>query len=251
MELKTLITDTNRKLFDSVSKNKKVQLVKSQDHHWGSNKLSGTIIIEYSDTSHPEASFCHELLHFDAQDRGYRRIRGALSLNAAAHSDLSRLCEMIDNEFQHHKMYPKFVSLGYAPTEFYNDYDSIAEQYIEANLKISGQSLRSLAVTYFTLIAPGGSLSSERFSDLKAQFRTYDNGAFNDSFDKIDQVIESWKSDKSYNAESYIISLLNVLGCVNTWVTYTGDMNTFPTGGFFTDRTFTLADINKVFSGTK
>jgi len=116
-----LIVPQNSDLYDSVRKVYKVNLKKSDDSYWGSHIVKDTVIISHSTTNHPVASFTHELLHIDAQLKGYKRIGGGVSLNKVTHENLKRLCDCLDNEFQHHKMYKEFASYGFSPSEFYAD----------------------------------------------------------------------------------------------------------------------------------
>ncbi|MBL0741396.1 hypothetical protein [Chryseolinea lacunae] len=248
MQLKNLITDANRELYKRVTENLPIQFKKSNNNSWGSNKEEKRIIISHCETNHPEASFTHELLHIDTQMQGYRRLRSGLSLNSAVLEQLPFLCEMIDNEFQHHKMYSKFLQLGYPPHEFYNDADAQADQYVSNGIEAKGQSLTSITSIYFTLIAPGGSIPSERIATLKNEFRKYDQGAFRERFDDIDKIIHAWTVDSTYHAERHIIDVLNVLGCGDTWVSYFHNAENFPQDGFFTTRTFTIDDINKAYA---
>lgn len=250
MKLKDLITDSNLELYKRVSNHLPIQLKKSEDELWGSNIEEKRIIITHSDTIRPQACFTHELLHVDTQLNGYRRLRSGLSLNNAVHQQLPFLCPAIDNEFQHHKMYPRFIGLGYAPNEFYHEADAVTEQYIVNSVNAKGQSLTSITSAYFTLIAPGRSISPDRIQELKAQFRAYDEGAFAARFDSMDEIIRAWKHDSSYDAEPYVKDLLNTLGCTDSWIAYVFDADHFPSDGFFNGDPFSMEDINKAFART-
>ena len=152
MKLKDLITDENRALYQQVSSHLPVQLKKSDDGVWHSNLESKRILISHSKTNRLQAAFTHELLHIETQLKGYRRLRAGVSLNRSIQEQLPFLCEAIDSEFQHHKMYPRFIELGYQPNEFYQDSDSLVEQYILNGIEAKGQALTSITMVYFTLM---------------------------------------------------------------------------------------------------
>jgi hypothetical protein len=248
MKLKDLITDENRALYQQVSSHFPVQLKKSDDGVWRSTLESKRILISHSKTKHPQAAFTHELLHIDTQLKGYRRLRAGVSLNHSVQEQLPFLCETIDNEFQHHKMYARFIELGYQSNEFYQDDDSLAEQYILNGIEAKGQSLTSITMVYFTLIAPGSAIAADRILALKEQFRKYDEGAFRERFDAIDSIVAAWKADASFHAEPYIIELMNVLASTDAWISYVPDATNFPGDGFFTSRSFTLEDITAAWA---
>lgn len=247
MQLKHLIDETNRDLYKRVTTHLPIQLYKSGDGYWTSNMEEKRIKIGYSSTNHPIAAFTHELLHIDTQLNGYRRLRSGLSLNPAVHQQLPFLCEAIDNEFQHHKMYSKFIEMGYDPDQFYGDLDAQAEQYISIGVHAPGQSLLSITNIYFTLIAPGGSIPQPRIAELKEVFRRYAEGAYREVFNTIDGIIEDWKTDPHYIAEPYIRRYMDVIGCVDTWISYQMDATDFPANGFFINRSFTMDEVYKAF----
>ena len=244
MKLKDLITDENRALYQQVSSHLPVQLKKSDDGVWHSNLESKRILISHSKTNHLQAAFTHELLHIETQLKGYRRLRAGVSLNRSIQEQLPFLCEAIDSEFQHHKMYPRFIELGYQPHEFHQDSDSLVEQYILNGIEAKGQALTSITMVYFTLIAPGSVIPADRILELKEQFKNYDEGAFRARFDAIDSIVAAWKADVGFHAEPYIIELMNVLACTDAWIAYVPDSTNFPGDGFFTSRPFTIEDIN-------
>jgi hypothetical protein len=243
MKLRDLITDQNRALYQRISSRLPIQLKRSHDGFWSSSLEERRILVSYTETNHPQAAFTHELLHIETQLNGYRRLRAGVSLNHAVREQLPSLCGVIDNEFQHYKMYPRFIELGYEPHEFYQDSDSLAEQYILTGIEAKGQSLTSITTVYFTLIGSGGSIPGDRVLTLKERFRNYDEGAFRDRFDAIDQIVAAWSADPSLHAEPYIVDLMNVLACTDAWISYVPNSTNFPGDGFFTSRAFTIDDL--------
>lgn len=244
-----LIDDRNKKLYDSVRQHYKVNLKKSDDHSWGSNLKKDTVVISHSKTNYPVSSFTHELLHIDTQLSGYKRIRAAVSINVQIRPNLPRLVDCLDNEFQHHKMFVKFIALGFPAIEFYNDLDSTVIPYLEKIVKSSGETFISLSVDYLTLIAPGGTIPSDKIIELKNAFHNYDNGKYLSQFQIIDTIIDDWKKDTSNDAEKYIIQFFQNLNAGQTWISYADDLHlglsaqNFPSTGYFTDSSFTLKEL--------
>ncbi len=253
MKKDKLIDSRNKSVYDSVRENYKVNLKRSSDHDWGSNVEKDTFIIWHSPTKYPISAFTHELLHADTQLNGYKRIRAGVSLNPETHNILPRICSCLDNEMQHHKMFDKFISLGFPAEEFYNDQDSKVIPYLEDVLNTAGQSLISLSVDYLTLIAPGGVIPKEKFEELKASFLNYDNCKYRDNFKEIDKIIANWKSDKNYDAEKYIVQIFQKIDAGQTWISYSSELSkgltteNFPSTGFFTDNIFTIEELAKAF----
>jgi len=253
MKKDKMIDERNKPLYDRVREHYKVNLKKSDDHSWGSHIEKDAVIISHSKTNYPIASFTHELLHIDTQLNGYKRIRAGISLNKETHKHLGRLCTCIDNEFQHHKMYDKFVGLKFPANQFYNDLDTETIPYLEKIVKSSSETFISLSVDYLTLIAPGGVIPSNKLEELQQSFYNYDKGKYRDKFQSIDHIISDWKADGSCDAEKYIIRFFQNLDAGQTWISYADNLDkgvsadNFPSTGFYTDSSFTLEELAKAF----
>lgn len=253
MNKEKLIENRNQELYDKVHQVYKINLKKSDDHSWGSHTTKDAFIISHSQTKHPVSAFTHELLHADTQLNGYKRIRGGLSLDLETHEHLRRICTCIDNEFQHHKMFDKFISLGFPADEFYNDLDTEIIPYLENIINTPSKSFISLAVDFLTLIAPGGIIPLDKLEELKQSFYNYDGVKYREKFEIIEKIIEDWKADLGYDAEAYIVRFFQNLDAGPTWITYSDNLDkgvssdNFPSTGFFTDRSFTIQEIVKAF----
>ncbi len=253
MKKENLIDSRNKSLYDRVRKYYKVNLKRSSDDSWGSNIEIDALIIWHSPTEYPVSAFTHELLHSDTQLNGYKRIRAGVSLNPETHIVLPRICSCLDNELQHHKMFDRFIGLGFPSEEFYNDQDSKVIPYLESILKSTGKSIISLSVDYLTLISPGGIIPTDKYEELKESFLNYANGKYHDKFKVIDTIITNWKSDSNYDAEKYIIQFFKNVDAGQTWITYSNDLDkglsseNFPSTGFYTDNSFTIEELAKAF----
>jgi len=93
---------------------------------------------------------------------------------------------------------------------------------------------------YFTVIAPGGAIESERLDFYKEQLKTINNNAFRERLNVIDEIFIQWTKSESLDAESYIKNYFNNIGRPSkTWFGY-GTPNEFPNNGFFVDEVFSL-----------
>lgn len=254
MKRDSLITPKNKELYHKIQTHYKVHLIKNKNSQsWGASISKEKIAeIYFYKTKHPISAFTHELLHINTQLEGYKRLRGAISLNLKFHSKLAQLLTCLDNEFQHHKMYDKFIEMGFPSIEFYNDSDSEVEKYLRNGLLKANLQFEDLVLYYMSLIAPGGSLTTGIIEQLKAEFRNYQNGIFMNRFNEIDKVMNEWKSDKGFDAEQYIKRIFHIINSGSVWITYDNieglnDKN-FPTTGFFTENEFSLIDISRIFN---
>lgn len=252
------IIEKNKKLktlFEEVSSEYLVQFKKGTGDTWGSHiekkKKKNRAIVSWVNTKEPEAAIAHELLHFKTQIKGYKRIRLGLSLDneilKGENGFLKIICDAIDNEIQHHKMYNEYMSLGLKPEAFFTDSDIGTEARIKEYLKEENSDFVFLFVQYLTLIAPGGHISKENKELLKKEFRNQANGQFKDKFDQIDKIINMYINDDNYDAEKYIIDLINLLEAGRIWIGY-GDGSEFPKNGFFVGTSFDLNDIKLAFN---
>jgi hypothetical protein len=252
MKKEKLIDDRNRELYNNVREHYKINLKKSDDHMWGSHIKNNVVIISHSKTNYPISAFTHELLHPDTQLKGYNRVYTGVSLNKDTQPHINRLCNCLDNELQHHKMFEKFVKMGFPPEEFYNDSDNEGIPYLEKIVNSTGETLISLSVDYLSLIAPGGTIPENKLKELRQKFHGYDDGKYIEKFKVIDKIISDWKMDDSYDAEKYIIQFFQNLEAGNTWVTYDTiqgiSADNFPSTGFFTNDSFSIEELVKAYN---
>ncbi len=109
-------------LFESVRTRVKVRFEKGTGAMWGSNMENGEAVISYVEANHPSSALAHELLHFDTQLKGYKRMR-AVASNLTPLEGVRNVLEALDNELQHHRFYSDFLDLGFKPSQFYCDVD--------------------------------------------------------------------------------------------------------------------------------
>ena len=232
-----------RPLLDQVRLKYRVKYHRSKTALWGSDVRRGDAHIEYQDTKHPGAALAHELLHVLTQDRGYRRLR----IGLWASDDAGRMTTMLnclDNELQHHKMYPEFQQLGFAPHEFYADSDADTPTHLEQFLASAPTDVRHVVPMFFTVIAPGGVLDPVARADLEARFTSLHGGKFAPALRRVAAAVNGWAVAATHDAESTVREVFLAMEdpCV-AWIGYT-DTDRPGSGGFFIGDEFEVDDSN-------
>jgi hypothetical protein len=239
MNINDLISDRNRELYEKVNKVYTVELIKTKEDTWSSNINENKAIISYCDTKYPESCFVHELLHFDTQINGYKRLR--VGFSGFDQTDyFGKLMTALDNELQHHKMFPKFLKLGYPKEQFYIDNDTETENYLRSYLTKKVIEFKPTFLRYLTLIAPGGLISDIVKDELKEKFKLLDNNKYRAYFDHIDKQFYDWTNTTSLDAEPFLKEMfIAISGGEFTWLGY-GTATEFPNNGFFVDKVFAI-----------
>lgn len=255
MNLQQLLDKKIKPLYDFVNSHYPVKLKQGVGTTWGANiqfrKQKFSSLITWTPTKHPKPSLVHELLHIKNQILGYKRIKLGLALDdhilKGENGYLKIVCEAIDNEFQHHKMYPEYISLGFKPEQFYNDDDIRAEKQLTDYLQKDNTNFIYLSVQYLTLIAPGGHISENKKQELKEEFKKQNGGSFRTNFEEIDSLTSDYLNDTSYHAEPYVKRFINNLNCGRIWISYSDKMEFIPSEGFFANAQFDINDIKLAF----
>jgi hypothetical protein len=229
-------------LLVEVQENYKMRYHRSKSSSWGCQVEGALADISYAKTKHPGGALAHELLHVVTQYKGYRRIRVGFSTIDQTRCFL-RLMTCLDNELQHHKMYPRFVQLGFAPYEFYGDDDIDTPSHLEDALNRPPQDILDILPDYFTLIAPGGTLTQQQRHDFEQRFMQLNGGEFSPQLTKIKSAINLWASATSYDAQPTLREIFMTLQnpCF-TWFGYSNSER--PPAGFFVDQVFKVEETN-------
>jgi hypothetical protein len=239
MKIQDMQTEKNKDLFKRVNDVYPVVLVTTNADSWESYIDNGKTVISHCDTKYAEECFVHELLHIDTQIKGYKRLRvGISAFDSTEYFKI--LMSAIDNELQHHKMFPEFIKMGYEKERFYIDKDMETETYLRSYLTKKTIEFRPTFLRYLTLIAPGGCISETSKTELKEHFKSLNNNAFRAYFDHIDKQFADWSSKPSFDAEPLLKEMfLAISGGEFTWFGY-GESKEFPNNGFFVDKTFQI-----------
>lgn len=190
-----------------LSEKVKIKYAASKQEGWGSNLQNDQATISWSGCRHPSASLMHELLHIRLQLKGYRRIRVSIS-NIADPETAKRLMDCIDNEMQHHKFYPDFLSAGFTSDQFYSDSDADTERFLDGEISSGPGSTAAAAIVFFSLIAPGGTLLPSAKARLRQRLEALDGGAHSAAFLGIESAVNAWVASTETDATEHIRRVL-------------------------------------------
>jgi len=186
-------------------------------------------VIGCADTPNPGADLAHELLHMEMKLRGCRSLYYIVPQGNPGFELTFRDC--LNNELQHHKMYPEFIALGFQADEFYGNE--------EPRTPNTGCARIDIAISYFSVIAPGGSRSVQHRTVDENRILQEDNGLHRDSLVKIREAVEDWKSSSDYDIEPTVRRIWKAIERRPAWFGYLKSDNT---QGFFVGEVFDLLD---------
>jgi hypothetical protein len=118
-EISDLTSDCNEDLYREISNQIPIDIIK---HHggWSASIKDNRAIIKYSWSTYPDACFAHELLHIELELNGLKDPFVWSYEKNISWTDIRFLI----NQLAHHRMYPKFIEMGFSEEEFlhHNDY---------------------------------------------------------------------------------------------------------------------------------
>jgi hypothetical protein len=209
----------------------------SDDDSWGTTvTTAGTILTAHDE--HLESCLAHELLHLWLQARGYRRIRrGVSSFDETGW--LGQFITALDNELQHHRMFPRYLALGLDPRWFYGSSDQQTAACLEAQLANPHRDIKSMVLAYLTCIAPGGELTPDEAAQFNKRLHEDSGGAYHERLAVIDAAFAEWRAAWfTLNAEPFVRQImLSLENPTRTWFGY-GAFAAFPENGFFVGEPF-------------
>jgi hypothetical protein len=154
-----------------------------------------------------------KLLHARLKIRGYRRYTTLGTMDDEPQL-LNYLSEALDNELQHHKMYPQFRDMGFKPDEFYHDNDEVDFAALQAEIG----SIRpdehpgALLLNFVILIAPGGSESGDIRIEMRRIFQERCGAANWDKMLAIEREFDAWERAGDLDAGMTIAAIFKHLG---------------------------------------
>lgn len=229
-------------LYNEVNARSPIRVIPSEDEYWGSSTDSNGTTIVIAPTAYPAESLYHELLHASMKLNGYRQY---LTFLRAVDGSVPRLvAEALDNELQHHRMFPLFVAEGFDSTRFYHDGDDRTYSRIRHELKRM-KPKKTLAAEYFmkylSVMAPGGAGGDDERSKLDQFFQ---NSVPLDKLTKVHKAAEkvrNWSVSETLDPGPTIIEIIGALGDLEGW--WIGTSQDFPTAGYFTGPSFQLYEV--------
>lgn len=227
-------------LLQDVQQRIKLRFEKSSNSDWLSNIESDHAVIEYAGCRHPSAALAQELLQLDLQLSGYRRIR--LGISSAIEIDaMPNFINVLDHELQRHKIYDRFLALGFTPDQFYRDADKDTFPYLNQVLLTEPESIVSVIPPFLMLLAPGGVLSLDAYQDLYDRFLRIRNGLYAKQLLTIEQLLIDWSKAATLDQTLTVRKIMLTIEPKGnfSWFGFR-DETGFPDEGFFVDEAFSV-----------
>jgi hypothetical protein len=231
-------------LYAAVDARSPITIVPSDEDTWGSLTDASSTKISVAATNHPAESLYHELLHANLKLSGYRP--HTTYARIIDNPSLRDLANAIDNELQHHRIFPNYVAAGFAPEHFYHDGDNRTFTSIRAGLKRlkpAGTSAAEYFLMYLSIIAPGGSGGGDERGKLDRFFR---QKVPQDKLRLVNQAaakVQSWGPATSDDPGPLTVDIITGLGEFDGW--WIGASKDFPADGHFIGAPFSADDAQR------
>jgi len=238
-----------RRLYEGLAKATNIILTPASEGAWSTRTANGTRTITYTPTDHPEACLAHELLHIQLQENGYRCYLTAVSF-APKHDWVLFLLSKLDNELQHHKLYPAFLRLGFGPEHMYYDNDRDTYRLIQKDIArfTSDSPVEFFLSAYVPTIAPGGAGTTQDRLAIENQLRAKASTQTWKTLMAIRKVIMEYRDSNTLDAARTIARIMQLLGQYEpTWI---GHTKRFPDDGIFIGNPFTMEEARRALAGT-
>jgi hypothetical protein len=216
-DLPKLLTNRNfrletNELFERIRTGRTVTFCKSKEPGWACDiKADGTINIEWNTGDSIEPAFVHEMLHIDLQLNGYQRFIGAQSEHPAIRS-IGYALGSLDNELQHHKIYPKFLSMGLRGTEFYGRHSKYIVPITRKLMKEEGtvQNEYQFVGLWAPVCSVGGADQKEDMEELKKELLSkYPQYA--DFAKHLETALRDWRESAEVHPRVVLTSIFSAV----------------------------------------
>lgn len=227
-------------LLKTVQQQVKLKFEKSTSSDWLCSIEGDRAVIEYAGCRHPSAALAQELLQLELQLAGYRRLR--LGISSAIEIDaMPNFINVLDHELQRHKIYDRFLALGFTSDQFYRDADKDTFPYLNQVLLTEPASIVNVIPPFLMLLAPGGVLSLDAYQDVYDRFLRIKNGLYSKQLLTIEQLLTDWgKADTLDQTMTVRKIMLTIEPKGNfSWFGFK-DETGFPDEGFFVDEAFSV-----------
>lgn len=183
---------------------------------WEAEVKGKEAVIRVAPTSRPLPSFAHELLHLRLSARGYRHILAGGNIDEQKRYRLILVLEALDNELQHHRMFPAFIGAGFDGADFYAESDDRIFITVRKQIKALKPpvSPSSAFLSYLTLIGPGGRWPDGKREDLLERLQGAVTPEVWKKLEQTKSIIEDWKQQDSLDPTATIVAILKTLGDV-------------------------------------
>jgi hypothetical protein len=173
---------------------------------WSSQIKGSTLRIGYSDSPHPVSCLAHELLHAKIQLNGYRRIKISFTGHGNP-ANFSRMVDALDNELQHHRMFPSYQELGLPPEQFYDHQETGVTAELRRRVFSSPpRDFISMIPDLLTVLALGGELTPVSRSALLSEFKLWAGPSNQGALLEVEAAMDAWSKlpPSDLNAEATI-----------------------------------------------
>lgn len=195
-ELSDLISEYNEELYQEISEQIPIELVKGVGS-WSAyiDRDNDKAIITYSKSEVPDACFAHELLHIKLELNGLKDPFVRSNEEKVTWSDI----RFFINQLAHHRMYSEFLEMGFTEDEFLNDNDQKETlrllkrdiPMLEKLHKSSGNLLFGFAVLYPYMVCISPNEDSETVKEYLQRLKNISEPEF---IQKAEAIIESWNT---------------------------------------------------------
>lgn len=223
---------------------------RTDDPEWSSSVEGTTAVITISDTQRHLSAFAHELLHLRLSTRGYRHILGCAHPDGSKRNIVSYVLQALDNELQHHRMFPDFVAAGFDGAEFYAESDDQA--HVQTEDEINGLTKATSApiavLSYLTLLGPGGNWPDGARESLTDKLQQKVSSDVWTRLLAVRDAIVSWSQSADLDPTNTIATILESLGGLEGAYICEAQSD-YPDRGAFIPRSMTQAQFEKLIAG--
>jgi len=198
-KLEDLVSEYSQEIYDEVSNEIEIDLLKDIKEGWSAKIENGRAIITYNKSNYPDACFAHELLHIKYE------LNGLVPPMIMDNEGVTEVLPIIFNQLCHHKFYKEFYDMGFNEEEFLYDNDSYQiELQARRDIKIledlhakSGDIQGSvvLLLPYISLISPHD--QSEKTKSFIERLKKIGDTNF---FNKVDAIIGDWVASETLDS---------------------------------------------------
>lgn len=226
-------------LLQDVQQRARLKFEKSGSNEWLSSVDGDRAVIEYAGCRHPSAALAQELLTIDLLLSGYRPIR--LGISSVFDQDaMPDFINVLNHELQRHKIYDRFLALGFTSEQFQRDGDKDSFPYLQQVLLTEPDNIARIIPPFLMLLSPGGTLSLDAFQDLYDRFLRI-NTAWTKQLLTIEQLLKDWAAAPALDQTTTVRKIMLTIEPKGnfSWFGFK-DESGFPDNGFFIEEAFSV-----------
>jgi hypothetical protein len=234
-------------LYRSVDALSPITVEPSNGNTWSSRTMGAGTVISVALTRYPAESLYHELLHAHLKVKGYRQ--HVIYVRVTDNNSAQALADALDNELQHHRMFPAFVAAGFDAENFYHDGDDATFATIRTalkRLKPADTHAATYFLKYLSIIAPGGRGGEDERAQLDRFFRMKVPADKLLLVEEAAAKVRAWGTATDADPGPLTVGIIAGLGDFGGW--WIGASQNFPADGHFTGAAFTFDDAQRFWA---